>query len=238
MSNKWFDRFIEKSKDKHDNKYTYENVVYKNSKEDVLITCKIHGDFLQKPKTHLEGSGCPSCGKDKTLFNKSNVGLTGEEFYKNLPETHKQIFFILSDYDTYLIDLDFICKVHGHFRTKPKNFLKRKHGCIPCTENLNGHSRTEFIGLGKRNNEGNALLYVIKCFNREEVFYKIGITSRNLSQRYSKANLPYDYEIVHLSKQEAGLTWDLEKVILKLCKNFKYKPKQLFNGSNECFKYD
>lgn len=238
MNNHWFDRFIIKAKDTHKNKYIYDNVVYINSKESVIITCPIHGDFLQKPKNHLEGYGCNICGKDKTLFNKSNVGMTGEDFYRNLPESHKQIFFNLSDYDTYLIDLDFICQTHGHFKTSPKNFLKRRHGCILCTKNLNGYSRSEFIGLGKRNGEGDAYLYIIKCYNREEVFYKIGITSRTLGQRFSKANLPYDYEIIHLSKQEAGLTWDLEKVILKLCKDFKYKPKQNFNGSTECFQYD
>lgn len=31
----------------HSNKYSYENLIYKNSLEKVIITCKVHGDFIQ-----------------------------------------------------------------------------------------------------------------------------------------------------------------------------------------------
>ena len=39
-------------------------------------------------------------------------------------------------------------------------------------------------------------------------------------------------------KSEYQYNVNLEKVILKLCKDFKYKPKQNFKGSTECFQYD
>ena len=45
----------------HKNKYHYNNVHYVNSKQKVSITCKIHGDFLQKPQNHIQGNGCPKC---------------------------------------------------------------------------------------------------------------------------------------------------------------------------------
>ncbi len=55
------DSFITKSNIIHNNKYTYNNVIYINAYEYVMITCRIHGDFPQSPTSHFSGSGCPKC---------------------------------------------------------------------------------------------------------------------------------------------------------------------------------
>ena len=57
--------FIEKASKIHNNKYTYDNVVYVNNKTYIWITCPIHGDFKQTPANHTSKSnpnGCPPCG--------------------------------------------------------------------------------------------------------------------------------------------------------------------------------
>ncbi|MGZ8924458.1 MAG: DUF7487 domain-containing protein [Nitrososphaeraceae archaeon] len=53
--------FISKANIKHTNKYTYVNCIYKNINTKVIITCSIHGNFLQSPRLHLRGSGCQIC---------------------------------------------------------------------------------------------------------------------------------------------------------------------------------
>lgn len=53
--------FIEVARSVHGDKYTYDNVVYINQNNKVVITCKIHGDFLQAPSSHLQGVGCRKC---------------------------------------------------------------------------------------------------------------------------------------------------------------------------------
>jgi len=50
-------RFIEKHRDKYD----YSAMRYKEMRKNVVIICKEHGPFLQLPKVHLAGSGCPDC---------------------------------------------------------------------------------------------------------------------------------------------------------------------------------
>jgi hypothetical protein len=50
--------FIEKSKIKHFDNYDYSKVNYINNSTDIIIICKKHGEFLQKPAVHLRGSGC------------------------------------------------------------------------------------------------------------------------------------------------------------------------------------
>jgi len=56
-------KFIQKSKEIHKNKYSYEMVSYKNNISKVLIKCKKHGYFEQSPMNHLTGSGCQKCSK-------------------------------------------------------------------------------------------------------------------------------------------------------------------------------
>ena len=38
------------------NLFDYSKVEYKNARENVIIICKYHGEFLQKPNDHLSGS--------------------------------------------------------------------------------------------------------------------------------------------------------------------------------------
>ena len=53
--------FLNKSNNKHNHKYSYDKVVYKNTQTKVTISCPLHGDFIQTPGSHLAGNGCPTC---------------------------------------------------------------------------------------------------------------------------------------------------------------------------------
>lgn len=56
-----FKNFIKKSNLVHNNKYNYDKVVYNVIKDKAIITCPIHGDFVQKVESHMNGVGCPKC---------------------------------------------------------------------------------------------------------------------------------------------------------------------------------
>ena len=44
---------------------------------------------------------------------------------------------------------------------------------------------------------GFGVFYIIKCWNSQECFYKVGITSYSVKRRYnSKRDMPYNYEII------------------------------------------
>jgi len=53
--------FIKQANIKHNNKYSYDKVVYVNSSNKVIITCSKHGDWSQLPSNHLWGFGCEKC---------------------------------------------------------------------------------------------------------------------------------------------------------------------------------
>ena len=64
------EKFIEEAKKIHGELYEYHKVEYINTKTDVCIVCKIHGDFWQTPTAHLVGHGCPYCSGNAKKWNK------------------------------------------------------------------------------------------------------------------------------------------------------------------------
>ena len=58
-------QFIIEAKEIHGKRYSYKKVIYKGHAVRVIITCRDHGDFLQTPAIHLNGSGCPKCRNSK-----------------------------------------------------------------------------------------------------------------------------------------------------------------------------
>lgn len=65
------EEFINRAIAIHGNKYDYSKVEYVNSETDVCITCHKHGDFWQRPSSHLRGRGCKDCWNERQskVFN-------------------------------------------------------------------------------------------------------------------------------------------------------------------------
>ena len=59
------EKFIEKAKAIHGDKYDYLLTSYKASSQKVQIICKKHGIFLQTPYSHLHGNYCPKCAEER-----------------------------------------------------------------------------------------------------------------------------------------------------------------------------
>lgn len=52
------EKFIEKSINKHGDKYIYDDINYVNSRTKITIKCPLHGEFIQESNNHLNGQGC------------------------------------------------------------------------------------------------------------------------------------------------------------------------------------
>ncbi len=59
------EQFIAKAKRVHGDKYDYSLVSYETTELPVKIVCPAHGEFEQKPKSHLLGRGCRKCAVDR-----------------------------------------------------------------------------------------------------------------------------------------------------------------------------
>ena len=123
--------FIEKSKLIHGDKYDYSKVDYRKSKVNVIITCKVHGDFLQTPNNHLRGANCNKCG---IITNSEKNKITSYEFIKRCNEIHGDRYdYSKVDYTDANTKVIIICKEHGEFYKTPSKHTNAKQGCAKCS---------------------------------------------------------------------------------------------------------
>lgn len=220
--------FIRRSKAKHGDLFLYDNVVYKNTRTDVLITCRRHGDFKIKPASHIAGTGCPEC--------KSLKKMNTQKFIRKSISIHGVRYdYRLTDFKSYKDGVYIICLHHGAFKQAVNNHLSGS-GCPKCANLRSGWSRTDFSNYCRLNNDSMGTLYVIKCYSEDEVFYKVGITSKSIKRRFpSKKDMPYDYDVLHKLVGNSDEIYDLENTLLRLLSKNRYTPNIDFKGKNECF---
>ena len=84
---------------------------------------------------------------------------------------------------------------------------------------------------------GMSNVYLINVYNETESFYKVGVTFHNdLRKRFTKFEMPYQYEKIMLVKAEVKNVIDFETGVHKANKPYHYSPNIKFGGSvRECF---
>lgn len=130
------EEFIAKAKAVHGNKYGYDNVIYKEDKEKVFITCPIHGDFPQTPHSHKKGCGCPSCNqshlesKTALLLEKNDIVYEYQKKFCWLKNKNPMpLDFYLPDYN---ISIEcqgrqhYECSNNGFFTNEIVNEIKQR----------------------------------------------------------------------------------------------------------------
>jgi len=124
------EKFVEKSKKIHGNKYDYSKVNYENAQTKVEIVCPKHGSFFMKPNNHISGKqGCPKCAFGGLTFNRSNT----DEFIKKAKKIHGNKYdYSLVDYKTNNTPVKIICPVHGETLQMPSYHLSSEYGCPKC----------------------------------------------------------------------------------------------------------
>ncbi len=135
------EKFIERAKKEHGNKYSYTKTKYTKSQNKVTITCKIHGDFEQLANTHVRGGGCPECGRTQNELAKWS---TTEEFTEKATKVHAGKYdYTLSDYVGAHTKITIICPDHGKFKQTPGNHIHttHPHGCPSCVSQVSKGER-------------------------------------------------------------------------------------------------
>lgn len=78
------EEFIERATKVHNGKYDYSKVEYVNMFTKVCIICPEHGEFFQKPVSHLNGHKCYFCGLNFLKKKVYGVGVNDVFESKNL----------------------------------------------------------------------------------------------------------------------------------------------------------
>lgn len=136
------------------------------------------------------------------------------------------------------------CPIHGHFTQMADSHLQNK-SCPKCArenstnsarEQATGWQHSDWIAAGSNSPNFNCfMLYIIKMYNQEEVFYKIGKTFIGITKRFAKHNIKYNIDTIYTLCEDGKFISQLEDYLKSENKEFKYIPKMDFGGMYECF---
>jgi hypothetical protein len=144
----------------HGGKYDYSRVEYVGSPIPVEIICLVHGSFLQRPYSHLQGIGCPECKNDAHRSNiAKKAARAAKEFIEKAVAVHGHRYdYSKAAYSRSGVQTTITCKKHGEFSQTPLKHLQGQ-GCRKCAqEDLNKRrnqkARDEFIARAKQVHQG------------------------------------------------------------------------------------
>lgn len=139
------EEFIEKAREIHGDKYSYEKAVYTGCTKPLVIICPLHGEFLMSPHKHISGKqGCPECGKLVRAAKKNKGAL----FVERAKAIHGDKYdYSLVNYKTCKDPVEIICNKCGkHFLQTPDNHINTKKGCPVCGKE---RSKEKLVARGK-----------------------------------------------------------------------------------------
>ena len=226
--------FVESLKEIFGESYDYENISYQSYHVPVAMRCKKsdHGYFKRRPADLMQGAGCQKCGFERSGEKQR---LSQEEFVARAKIIHEdQYSYPDLNYRGLAKEVKIKCPSHGDFYQLGSNHLQGK-GCGDCAAEVKAlYGKT----VAQHKFDGTDIpgrLYILQMFSDDEIFFKIGITSKTIKTRWKSLGGIYDYEV--LADLPMGLlrAWQLEQGFLSTYKKHQYMPEIYFGGVTECF---
>ncbi len=237
--------FVAQSKLVHGNLYSYDKADWNTDHAKICIICPIHGDFWPTANSHKCGIGCPSCGKIRCATSQT---LKFSDFVSRSIEIHGDGYEYFEDEFTKCANKTKIrCIKHDHtFYQTPNGHLCGSRCALCARESSTQKQRDNnaepwthhgWVEKAQRSKYFDSYkVYIIKCWNKDEVFYKIGRSFNKIDRRFRGVHMPYNYELIKCIEHEDGLEiCRIEHELLRLNKEHKYTPQIKFGGGNECF---
>jgi uncharacterized C2H2 Zn-finger protein len=134
--------YIKKAIKTHGDKYDYSETKYTNTKEKIIIICKIHNKFEQNSADHINGRGCPLCA--------GKIKYTQEEYIEKVNKIHNNKYDYSKTIFTKMEDnIIILCPIHGEFIKNARNHIhgrgkERGRGCDKCAKGYR-YGQSEFI---------------------------------------------------------------------------------------------
>lgn len=222
--------FIEKVKEVHGDIFLFQKTEYVHTHAPIVLTCKKHGDFLKKRAYQvLQGQECPECRIQKLLVKRQNQFIE----IANTVHSHKYDYSLVR-YKDAKTKVEIICPIHGVFKQRPNTHIS-KHGCYECAKShcSDGIYCDNYF---KQHKNKQGYLYIIKFFNEEETFIKVGMTKQHKIKKRFSSQVNYRYQILVYQPMSLKRAYLLEQQYKLKYKDHKYTPKIKFGGYTECFK--
>lgn len=141
------EKFIEKAKEVHGDKYDYSECVYEHSLKKVIIKCPIHGPFKIKPSNHTNNKqGCWSCGNESTgKKQKKSLEVLLSQIAKK-PNSDNYDFSLIKDFKNSRDLVSVICNKHGKYDRPIRDILRSNYfGCKKCKISDDAFTKEIFV---------------------------------------------------------------------------------------------
>lgn len=229
------EEFVLKAKALYKEEYDYTSIHYKGNRVKVTILCnKCNTSFEQTPNSHLSGKGCPTCSLTKGGMKHRNSKQSVIDSFKTVHGDNYDYSKV--DYITTNTHVSLKCnRCSLEFRQTPHNHIAG-NGCPKCSNEHKGWTHTKWENRGDASVHFDSFkLYIIRCYNETEEFYKIGKTFNSVNVRFSGGKLPYNYDVTHIRTGTAKHISILEYRVHRLLRSRRYTPILSFKGDTECF---
>lgn len=236
------------------NGITFKPFEYKNQNTRITFICAEHGEFTKSAKDIQKRPNCPRCAYIKSsgvrinAIKKKNTETLRARFDRWIEaasDYHNGRYdYSNSEFISARDDIEIICPIHGAFLQKPDTHLSS--GCRKCAdENLQGRYTQKYFKLFPERKNYSARLYYIKFRHKKQSFYKVGITTTSILERFSllsKAEIVLDVlgELETTLYEAFRLEFEIQR---EHGDKFRYIPqfedftaRELRIGPTECFK--
>lgn len=219
-------RFIERAKVVHGDKYDYSKVVDANCRTKVEIICPEHGSFFQNANKHISsGTKCPACAGRPII--------TTEVFIQRAKSVHGDKYdYSKCVYKNDSTKMEIVCPSHGVFPQDHGHHVGKKQGCPKCK-----HEAASVRGVGGYNehttsNDIPGVLYCVEMHNDTKQYCKVGITKNSASTRLHN----HGCTVTQLREITGGLLmmYELEQQILSNMSEYRYKYRPQTSSARRC----
>ena len=124
--------FIQHSKILYGDRFNYDNMLFKEDNDKLLIECKKHGVFLTTKQKHNNEKygGCKLCANE--AIAKSKIKGTKSDFIDNAKKLYDSFYSYSNvEWNGMTSEVEIICPKHGSFFMTPSNHLNGKI-CPKC----------------------------------------------------------------------------------------------------------
>jgi len=196
--------------------------------EKIEVKCVYHGVFTPQARSLTSGRGCPKCKQEKTH----------KEYIKEALKINGNIYDLSKvKYTRRDRPITVICKEHGEFNILPKDFLNKnlKSKCPHCKQPIYTSMSINTLKLNEHKDDY-CILYSLKFTHIEnnEKFYKVGITTKGIIDRFKQIRKYYKIEVIDLYEGTLLDCKEKEEQLLSENEFFKYTPKEKIGGYTEC----
>ncbi len=135
-----YTEFVKEANLVHNEVYSYTEIEIHSLNQNIEIICATHGKFTQLANTHLLGSGCKICGKNR---QKQLIAMTPSQFIKRANVVHNNKYnYSQLNFRNVNERGTITCPIHGDFNQMLHSHLEG-YGCKECGVGLRTKSNTK-----------------------------------------------------------------------------------------------